>query len=73
MNVVAPSLLLGLDTLLERLASSGPQARAAGLALGSVLLWATWPTLATVANPAPPFLIFGLAAAVGFVVSFGVS
>ncbi len=73
MNVVAPSLLLGLDTLLERLASFGPQARAAGLALGSVLLWATWPTLATVANPAPPFLIFGLAAAVGFVVSFGVS
>ncbi len=60
MNVATPSLLLGLDTLLERLPPFGPQARAAGLALGAVLLWSTWPTLATVANPAPPFLIFGL-------------
>lgn len=73
MNVATPSLLLGLDTLLERLPPFGPQARAAGIALGAVLLWSTWPTLATVANPAPPFLIFGLAAAVGFVISFGVS
>lgn len=47
---------------------SGPRARAAGLALGAVLLWATWPMLATFARPAPPLLVFGLAAAVGFLV-----
>lgn len=46
-----------------------PKARAASLALGAVLLWATWPTLATWAQPAPPFLIFALGSAVGFVVS----
>jgi drug/metabolite transporter (DMT)-like permease len=34
-----------------------------------VLLWATWPTLATWAQPAPPFLIFALGSAVGFAVS----
>ncbi|CAM5329484.1 hypothetical protein MAUB1S_05715 [Mycolicibacterium aubagnense] len=73
MNIAVPALRLDLDTLLERLPPFGPQARAASLALGAVMLWATWPTLATVANPAPPFLIFGLAAALGFVVSFGVS
>lgn len=44
----------------------GPRARAAALAVGAVLFWATWPTLATLASPAPPFLVFGLAAAVGF-------
>ena len=47
----------------------GPKARAASLALGAVLLWATWPTLATWAQPAPPFLIFALGSAVGFAVS----
>lgn len=73
MNLVSPSLLIGLDVLIERLPPFGPQTRAAGLALGAVLLWATWPTLATIANPAPPFLMFGLAAAVGFVVSLGLS
>jgi drug/metabolite transporter (DMT)-like permease len=44
----------------------GPRARAAALAVGAVLFWATWPTLATLASPAPPFLVCGLAAAVGF-------
>jgi len=44
----------------------GPRARAAALAGGAVLFWASWPTLATLAGPAPPFLVFGLAAAVGF-------
>ena len=34
-----------------------------------MLLWATWPTLATLAGSAPPFLVFGLAAAIGFVAS----
>jgi drug/metabolite transporter (DMT)-like permease len=47
----------------------GPRAKAASLAVGAVLLWATWPALATVASPAPPFLVFGLAAAFGFLIS----
>ena len=46
-----------------------PKARAASLALGAVLLWATWPTLATWAHPAPPFLILALGSATGFAVS----
>src|SRR5882757_9743846 len=49
---------------------SGPSARAASFAIGAVLLWSTWPMLATFAQPAPPMLVFGLAAAVGFCVMF---
>lgn len=73
MKIASPPLLLGFSALTERLPPFGPQTRAACLALGAVLLWATWPALATVASPAPPFLIFGLASAIGFVVSFGLS
>jgi drug/metabolite transporter (DMT)-like permease len=51
----------------------GPRARAAALAVGAVLFWATWPTLATLASPAPPFLVFGLAAAVGFVAALSIA
>lgn len=47
----------------------GPRARAASLALGAVLLWATWPTLATWARPAPPFLVIALGSATGFALS----
>lgn len=47
----------------------GPKARAIALALGAVLLWATWPTLATWARPAPPLLIIALGAAMGFTIS----
>ncbi len=47
----------------------GPKARAVSLALGAVLLWATWPTLATWAQPAPPFLILALGSATGFALS----
>lgn len=47
----------------------GPRARAATLASGAVLFWATWPTLATLAGPVPPFLVFGLAAGIGYVLS----
>jgi drug/metabolite transporter (DMT)-like permease len=47
----------------------GPKARAISLALGAVVLWATWPTLATWARPAPPFLVLSLASVVGFCVS----
>ncbi len=44
----------------------GRKARAAALAFGAVLLWALWPTLGTLAQPAPPFLVLGLGAAVGY-------
>lgn len=46
----------------------GPKAHAASLALGAVLLWATWPTLATWAQPAPPLLVIALGSATGFAV-----
>lgn len=52
---------------------SGPRAQAASFAVGAVLLWATWPSLATLAAPAPPFLVFGLAAVIGFVLSFSLA
>jgi len=47
----------------------GSRSEAATLAGGAVLLWATWPTLAMLAGPTPPFLVFGLAAAIGFAIS----
>lgn len=49
--------------------SPGPKTKAISLALGAVLLWSTWPTLATWARPAPPFLIMSMGAAVGFGIS----
>ncbi|MBZ9677252.1 DMT family transporter [Mesorhizobium sp. ES1-1] len=52
-----------------RLPPFGPRARAASLAVGAVLMWATWPTLAIWARPAPPFLVLSLASIVGFSVS----
>ncbi|MGF6257357.1 DMT family transporter [Ensifer sp. LBL] len=51
----------------------GPRARAAAFAIGAVLFWATWPTLAMLAHPAPPFLVFGLAASVGFAMSLSLA
>lgn len=51
----------------------GPRAKAAAFAASAVLFWATWPTLATLAYPSPPFLVFGLAATVGFVLSLSVA
>ena len=55
--------------VLTPIPSLGPKARAVSLALGAVLLWATWPTLATWAQPAPPFLIISLGSATGFAVA----
>lgn len=48
----------------------GPSGRTYALVGGAVVLWASWPALATVAFPAPPFLVLGLAALVGFGFSF---
>lgn len=47
----------------------GPRLRAGALSAGAVVLWATWPALAAASAPTPPFLVFGLAAGVGFALS----
>jgi len=67
----APGLILAFQFWrgLTSIRPLGPKARAAALALGAVLLWATWPTLATWAQPAPPFLILALGSVAGFAVS----
>lgn len=50
--------------------SGGPSARTCALVSGAVVLWASWPALATIAYPTPPFLVLGLAACVGSILSF---
>lgn len=50
--------------------SGGPNARTYALVGGAVVLWASWPALATVAHPAPPYLVLGLSAFVGFLASY---
>ncbi|WP_299409850.1 EamA family transporter [uncultured Roseobacter sp.] len=49
---------------------SGPKAKTYALVGGAVVLWASWPALATVAYPAPPLLVLGASALVGFLFSF---
>ncbi len=51
----------------------GPNGRTYALVGGAVVLWASWPALATVVHPAPPFLVLGLAALVGFGFSYFVA
>lgn len=61
------------DYLLSRVAvalSGGPTGKTYVLVAGAVVLWASWPALATLAYPAPPFLVLGLSAFVGFVFSY---
>lgn len=41
-----------------------------GLVSGAVVLWASWPALATLAHPTPPFLVLGLSAFIGFAFSY---
>lgn len=48
----------------------GPTGKTYALVGGAVVLWASWPALATIAYPAPPFLVLGLSAFVGFVFSY---
>lgn len=48
----------------------GPNGKTYALVAGAVVLWASWPALATLAHPAPPFLVLGLSALVGFVFSY---
>lgn len=48
----------------------GPRARTFALVGGAVVLWASWPALATVAYPVPSLLVLGAAALIGFLFSF---
>lgn len=50
--------------------SGGPNARTYALVGGAVVLWASWPALATIAHPAPPLLVLGASALIGFLFSF---
>nr|WP_299154912.1 DMT family transporter [uncultured Tateyamaria sp.] len=48
----------------------GPKARTFALVGGAVVLWASWPALAIIAYPAPPLLVLGASALIGFLFSF---
>lgn len=50
--------------------SGGPNAKTYALVGGAVVLWASWPALATIAYPAPPLLVLGASALIGFLFSF---
>jgi len=70
---LSPALSKFIDDFLSRVRlvlGGGPGARTYVLVGGAVVLWASWPALARVAHPAPPFLVLGLSALVGFVFSY---
>lgn len=50
--------------------AGGPNAKTYALVAGAVVLWASWPALATLAHPTPPFLVLGASALIGFLFSF---
>lgn len=50
--------------------SGGPNAKTYALVAGAVVLWASWPALATLAYPAPPLLVLGASALIGFLFLF---
>ena len=50
--------------------SGGPNTKTYALVGGAVVLWASWPALATIAYPAPALLVLGAAALIGFLFSF---
>jgi len=63
--------------LLDRLSAwkhliflGGPNANTYALVAGAVVLWASWPSLATMVRPAPPLLVLGASALIGFLISF---
>ena len=47
---------------------ASPRVRAVRLAVGAMLLWATWPLLASLAGPAPPLFVLGAGALVAHLV-----
>lgn len=48
----------------------GASVKTYALVAAAVILWASWPALATLVHPAPPFLVLGLSAFVGFACSY---
>lgn len=59
-----------LDAWVRSSFSGGPKARTYAFVAGAVVLWASWPALATMAYPAPPLLVLGAAALIGFLFSY---
>ncbi|WP_300013594.1 DMT family transporter [uncultured Roseobacter sp.] len=49
---------------------NGPKTKTYSLVGGAVVLWASWPALAIIAYPAPPLLVLGASALIGFLFSF---
>lgn len=68
--IINAGVLPLLVSLISKIGFGGPQARTYLLVSGAVVLWASWPALATIAYPTPPFLILGLSAFIGFAFSF---
>lgn len=67
----APRRLIDwLETWISPRFPGGPQAKTYALVAGAVILWASWPALATMAYPAPPLLVLGASALIGFFFSF---
>jgi drug/metabolite transporter (DMT)-like permease len=62
-----------LDAWIRSGLAGGPNVRTYTLVAGAVVLWASWPALATTVNPAPPLLVLGAAALIGFLFSFGLA
>lgn len=58
-----------LQTWVRSTFSDGPNAKTYALVSGAVVLWASWPALATIAHPAPPLLVLGASALIGFLFS----
>lgn len=60
----------GLQEMWQSNGSGGPNAKAYALVSGAVVLWASWPALATLIAPAPPLLVLGASALIGCLLSF---
>jgi len=60
----------GLQKIWQSNGSGGPNAKAYALVSGAVVLWASWPALATLVAPAPPLLVLGASALIGCLLSF---
>lgn len=66
-------LIHRLDAWIQSGFRGGPNARAYALVAGAVVLWASWPALATIVHPAPPLLVLGASALVGFFFSLAMA
>ena len=59
-----------LDAWVRSSFAGGPNVKTYALVAGAVVLWASWPALATMAFPAPPLLTLGASALIGSVFSY---